>query len=94
MAKETSTPAAPPAPAPEAPAVPTVTDHPVTSPRGSDGKFAKSPTFAASGPQDVIKWDDKAGPSFERADEIRDRLAELGWVVRDSADGPSLVPKT
>jgi cysteinyl-tRNA synthetase len=30
---------------------------------------------------------------FERADEIRERLAELGWTVRDSAEGPSLVPK-
>jgi len=31
---------------------------------------------------------------FQRADEIRDRLAEMGWTVRDSADGPSLVPKS
>jgi cysteinyl-tRNA synthetase len=30
---------------------------------------------------------------FQRADAIRDELAELGWEVRDSADGPSLVPK-
>jgi cysteinyl-tRNA synthetase len=30
---------------------------------------------------------------FERADEIRDRLAELGWTVRDSAEGPKLVPR-
>jgi cysteinyl-tRNA synthetase len=30
---------------------------------------------------------------FERADAIRDRLAELGWTVRDSADGPKLVPR-
>jgi cysteinyl-tRNA synthetase len=30
---------------------------------------------------------------FERADAIRDRLAELGWEVRDSAEGPRLVPK-
>jgi cysteinyl-tRNA synthetase len=30
---------------------------------------------------------------FARADELRDRLEELGWTVRDSADGPSLVPK-
>jgi cysteinyl-tRNA synthetase len=28
-----------------------------------------------------------------RADELRDQLAELGWTVRDSADGPTLVPK-
>jgi cysteinyl-tRNA synthetase len=30
---------------------------------------------------------------FERADAIRERLAELGWEVRDSADGPRLVAK-
>ena len=38
----------------------------------------------------------RAGPGrkdFERADEIRDRLAELGWEVRDSAEGARLVPK-
>jgi cysteinyl-tRNA synthetase len=35
----------------------------------------------------------RGAKDFARADEIRDRLAELGWTVRDSADGPSLVPK-
>jgi cysteinyl-tRNA synthetase len=35
----------------------------------------------------------RAAKDFARADEIRDRLAELGWEVRDSASGPSLVPK-
>ena len=30
---------------------------------------------------------------FARADELRDQLAEMGWEVRDSAEGPSLVPK-
>ena len=30
----------------------------------------------------------RAAKDFERADEIRDELAELGWAVRDSADGP------
>ena len=35
----------------------------------------------------------RAAKDFERADEIRDRLAELGWEVRDSADGPRLVRK-
>jgi cysteinyl-tRNA synthetase len=30
---------------------------------------------------------------FGRADEIRERLAELGWEVRDSAEGAKLVPK-
>jgi cysteinyl-tRNA synthetase len=36
----------------------------------------------------------RAAKDFERADALRDELADLGWVVRDSADGPSLVPKT
>jgi len=35
----------------------------------------------------------RAVKDFERADTIRDRLAELGWEVRDSADGAKLVPK-
>ncbi|HVQ60249.1 MAG TPA: cysteine--tRNA ligase [Solirubrobacterales bacterium] len=35
----------------------------------------------------------RADKDFARADEIRDRLAEMGWTVRDSAEGPSLVPK-
>jgi cysteinyl-tRNA synthetase len=35
----------------------------------------------------------RADKDFERADEIRDRLAELGWEVRDSAEGAKLVPK-
>jgi cysteinyl-tRNA synthetase len=34
----------------------------------------------------------RAAKDFERADEIRDRLAELGWEVRDSAEGAKLVP--
>jgi cysteinyl-tRNA synthetase len=33
----------------------------------------------------------RAAKDFERADAIRDQLAELGWEVRDSADGPRLV---
>jgi cysteinyl-tRNA synthetase len=35
----------------------------------------------------------RAAKDFRRADEIRDRLAELGWEVRDSAKGAKLVPK-
>jgi cysteinyl-tRNA synthetase len=35
----------------------------------------------------------RAAKDFGRADEIRDRLAELGWEVRDSAEGPRLVAK-
>ncbi len=33
----------------------------------------------------------RAAKDFGRADEIRDRLAELGWEVRDSAEGAKLV---
>jgi cysteinyl-tRNA synthetase len=36
----------------------------------------------------------RAGKDFDRADALRDELAELGWEVRDSAAGPSLVPRT
>jgi len=35
----------------------------------------------------------RAAKDFARADEIRDRLAELGWEVRDGADGAKLVPR-
>jgi cysteinyl-tRNA synthetase len=35
----------------------------------------------------------RAGKDFARADEIRDRLAELGWEVRDSTQGAKLVPR-
>jgi cysteinyl-tRNA synthetase len=31
---------------------------------------------------------------FEAADRIRDELAALGWQVRDSAEGASLVPRS
>jgi cysteinyl-tRNA synthetase len=36
----------------------------------------------------------RAERDFERADAIRDRLAALGWEVRDSAEGPRLVART
>jgi cysteinyl-tRNA synthetase len=35
----------------------------------------------------------RAAKDFARADEIRDRLAKLGWEVRDSANGAKLVPR-
>ena len=35
----------------------------------------------------------RAAKDFERADQIRDELAALGWEVRDSAAGPRLVPR-
>ena len=33
----------------------------------------------------------RAARDFERADAARDRLSELGWEVRDSAEGSKLV---
>jgi cysteinyl-tRNA synthetase len=33
----------------------------------------------------------RAARDFERADRLRDELAERGWEVRDTADGPRLV---
>ena len=33
----------------------------------------------------------RSAKDFERADTIRDQLAELGWEVRDGADGARLV---
>jgi cysteinyl-tRNA synthetase len=35
----------------------------------------------------------RSDKDFGEADRIRDRLAELGWEVRDGADGARLVPK-
>jgi cysteinyl-tRNA synthetase len=35
----------------------------------------------------------RAAKDFARADELRDRLAAMGWEVRDSSEGAKLVPK-
>jgi cysteinyl-tRNA synthetase len=35
----------------------------------------------------------RAEKDFERADEIREKLAALGWEVRDGAEGAKLVPR-
>ncbi|MDX6625582.1 MAG: cysteinyl-tRNA synthetase [Solirubrobacterales bacterium] len=35
----------------------------------------------------------RAAKDFERADALRDQLAGMGWTVRDSAEGPKLVPR-
>jgi cysteinyl-tRNA synthetase len=35
----------------------------------------------------------RGAKDFAKADEIRDQLAALGWEVRDSAEGPKLVPR-
>ena len=34
----------------------------------------------------------RAARDFAEADRLRDELAAQGWQVRDSADGPQLVP--
>ncbi len=36
----------------------------------------------------------RADRDFESADRLRDQLADLGWQVRDSAEGASLVPRS
>jgi cysteinyl-tRNA synthetase len=35
----------------------------------------------------------RAAKDFDRADALRDQLVELGWEIRDSADGPRLVAR-
>ncbi|HVX34309.1 MAG TPA: cysteine--tRNA ligase [Solirubrobacterales bacterium] len=40
------------------------------------------------------RQDARAAKDFARADEIRDRLAAMGFEVRDSPDGARLVPKS
>jgi cysteinyl-tRNA synthetase len=35
----------------------------------------------------------RAARDFATADALRDELAALGWEVRDSADGPALIPR-
>jgi cysteinyl-tRNA synthetase len=35
----------------------------------------------------------RAAKDFAEADRLRDELAALGWEVRDSTDGPTLVPR-
>jgi cysteinyl-tRNA synthetase len=55
-----------------------------------------APEGAAGGEAEMLmaeREEARAAKEFGRADEIRDRLADLGWTVRDSADGPRLVPR-
>jgi cysteinyl-tRNA synthetase len=35
----------------------------------------------------------REGKDWQRSDELRDRIAELGWIVQDGPDGPQLVPR-
>jgi cysteinyl-tRNA synthetase len=41
----------------------------------------------------IERQEARAAKDFERADAIREELAAIGWEIRDSADGPQLVPK-
>ena len=59
---------------------------------GLDGLLADDDD-ADSDAQELLSERDeaRAARDFERADRARDRLAELGWEVRDSAEGSKLV---
>jgi cysteinyl-tRNA synthetase len=35
----------------------------------------------------------RAAKNFGRSDELRDRIAELGWIVQDGPEGSTLVPR-
>jgi cysteinyl-tRNA synthetase len=54
---------------------------------GEDGAGAEAEALL------VEREEARAAKDFSRADEIRERLAELGWEVRDSANGARLVPR-
>lgn len=38
------------------------------------------------------RWEAKAARNWEKADELRDAIAEVGWIVKDSKDGYALEP--
>jgi cysteinyl-tRNA synthetase len=49
-------------------------------------------------PEDVLalakeREDARAQRDWQRSDELRDRIAELGWIVQDGPEGSTLVPK-
>jgi cysteinyl-tRNA synthetase len=48
-------------------------------------------------PEDVLalakeREDARAQRDWQRSDELRDRIAELGWIVQDGPEGSTLVP--
>jgi cysteinyl-tRNA synthetase len=73
----------------------------LTTEKAAEGEAALTAKVAleargeAASPEGLLaeREEARAARDFERADQIRDRLAELGWEVRDSADGPRLVPR-
>jgi cysteinyl-tRNA synthetase len=60
------------------------------------GSLAEQGEGADAGAEELMaeREQARAAKDFERADAIRDELAELGWEVRDSAAGPRLVSKS
>jgi cysteinyl-tRNA synthetase len=35
----------------------------------------------------------RAGKDWRKSDELRDEIAKLGWIVKDTKDGPKLTPR-
>jgi cysteinyl-tRNA synthetase len=73
----------------------------VTAERVVEGRAAGTATLTGSADGQVIptglmneREEALKKKDFARADEIRDQLAAEGWEVRDSAEGPRLVPKS
>ncbi len=60
------------------------------------GNLSSDEDGADAGAQELMAERERARAEkdFARADEIRDELAELGWEVRDSAEGPRLVSRS
>jgi cysteinyl-tRNA synthetase len=59
----------------------------------SPAKGQSSATLELTTPQALLaeREEARAAKDYERADEIRDQLLELGWEVRDSDGGPRLI---
>jgi cysteinyl-tRNA synthetase len=54
-------------------------------------------TETPDAPRDVLELRDaresaRAARDYAEADRLRDLLRELGWEVRDSPEGPELLP--
>jgi cysteinyl-tRNA synthetase len=60
------------------------------------GSIAEAETGADADAEALMteREEARAAKDFARADELRDQLAAIGWEVRDSAEGPQLVPKS
>jgi cysteinyl-tRNA synthetase len=59
---------------------------------GLDSLLAEEETAPAEAEELLAQRQEaRAAKEFDRADSIRDRLAELGWEVRDEAGGARLV---